>query len=314
MRDERESNPSPVVGEPGRDPGDPPLPPTAAASVPSFVHGGGDPDAPPPPGVGSSPDDTGAATSVSAGRRRPFDRSVRPGLVGLSLAIVLLIAAERPVAPLLVFLLWLIAAVAAVAAAIAGNRARYRITNHPDRRRGLALSLVAQVGGLVVLLVMGAGVFLAVRGAPLGDTPVLGGSHGIERLRWGYQRVRLVQRNGWHAVAREPGSCWTVDPTEPGDRDALDRIEEPLRRTSCGTRHSHEVLGVYAVDPRADAPYDADVIRDEVLRRCGADWDDRIPRGATYALEWPTAPSWDRGDHDVACLLVADAADSIRSN
>lgn len=317
MTNEKDPAPPTVLGDVERGSDDPPLPPTAAASVPSFVHGVADPDAPRPPGVGPIPDEAEAGpVTASTERRPPFDRSIRPGLVGLAAAIVAVLVAERLGTPILVLVCWIVAVLAALTAAIAGNRARYRITNHPDRRRGLTLALIAQLGGFVVLVGLVAGVFLAVRTAPLDDAPVLGGSNGIERLRWGYQRVRLVQRNGWHPVARDSGSCWTADPdgTEAEKRDVLDRVEESLRRTSCGTRHSHEVLGVYAVDPRADAPYDAARIRDEVLRRCRADWDASIPAGATYALEWPTAPSWDRGDHDVACLLVAEASDSIRSN
>lgn len=295
------------------------LPPTAAASIPSIAE---EQPAPEPGRVlGAGPLGAAPATGSTEAEavptaRPPFDRSVRPGLIALVLAVVLLIVAEQLRTPLFVLGCWIAALIAALTAFVSGNRARYRITNHPDRRRGLAGALVAQLGAMVLFVLLIAGSFLAVRSAPLTDTPVFGGSDAIERLRWGYQRFRLVQGNGWHAVAREPGSCWSPDP-EDSDverRDRLDRIEESLRRISCGRTHTHEVLGVYAVDPRADARYDSDAIEAEALARCRADWGADVPKGGAYVLEMPTAPSWDRGDHDVACLLVATAENSIRSD
>ena len=311
----------PSVSEPA-EPAEPPaggepLPPTAAASLPSLL------DPPPPAGptgpggprpvVGAVEGEPDAVTPVRPRpHRRRRDRSVVPGLVGLAVAVVALGVAELPDAPLVVLGLWLVALVAALTAVVSGNRARYRITNHPEKASGLAGAVVALVGGALVLVAIVAGGYLAVRTPPHRDVAVLGGSHGVERLRWGYQRVRLVQDNGWHALAREAGTCWLEERGDDEHPEAPRRTDARLSRVDCDAPHTHEVLAVYAIDPRPDVAFDAAALERRALAACRAEWGEEAPLEGIYRLERPTEAGWDRGDHDVACLLVALSDRSVR--
>jgi hypothetical protein len=300
--------------------------PTSAGSVPSLVaasdaaaDAAGAADGAASSAVPSSfrvPGAAPLATEVAAApapvRRPPLDPSVRPAVVAAGIAVVSLVVGELVGSTALLYVLTPLALLTSIVAVVSGNRARYHITNHPEKHRGLAFGVGALAIGLVLLVGFGLTAWAVVRSQPAADLPLgLGKTTTVEKLRWSYQRFRLLEDNGWHRPAPDAGSCFSDHPANEEAVESDGRSAFNADRIACSAEHRYEVLGVYAVDPKPDVAYDVASVRTRAMARCKAEFSDRLPAGAQLQLDVPTAASWDRADHDVSCLYVGVRKGSV---
>lgn len=310
----------------GADPAAVPLvvPPTAVGSMPEMTdqlmrdaaeNAGATPrsfagrdlagsDAGLPPSVAG---ERSSGTIVAGPHKRRFDAAIRPGAIALLLAAVALLGSNSLEEPFLIALLWVFGGVALVIAALSGNRARYRITTHPEQRRGLipaVLILVLAVGGLVGLI---SATVVTVRSAPAADAPLsIGDLNSVNHVRWGYRRLTTIANTGWERPAKDEGTCWEADPKKNPRRE--ERVEVGGAQVSCDSPHAFEVIGVFAVNHDTDAAYPGKAELQKVtLARC-APKVSRIkkrPADLQVVVEYPTEAGWVDGDHDVACVAFA---------
>ncbi|MEZ5177036.1 MAG: hypothetical protein R2746_01805 [Acidimicrobiales bacterium] len=108
--------------------------------------------------------------------KRRFDAAIRPGAIALVLAVVALVGSNSLDEPFVIALLWVFGAVALVIAALSGNRARYRITTHPEQRRGLIPAVVLLVAGVLGLVGLITATYVSVRRAPRPTPPWASGT------------------------------------------------------------------------------------------------------------------------------------------
>lgn len=259
----------------------------------------------------------GAPPSVAAERssgripvtqhKRRFDAAVRPGAIALLLAAVALVGSNLLDEPFLIALLWAFGAVALVVAILSGNRARYRITTHPEQRRGLVAAVVILVAGVVGLAGLVAATVVTVREAPAADAPLgIGELNAVDRARWGYRRLTNVASTSWERPAKDAETCWEVEARKEARRG--ERVEVGGRQVSCDTEHGYEVIGVFAVNRDTDSPYPGKAELTRIaLSRCEPKVS-RIknpPADLKLFVEYPTEVGWVDGDHDVACVAFA---------
>jgi hypothetical protein len=313
----------PVGGSDPSDPSDQPVPPTAVGSMPemtdSLMRDAAD-------NAGSAPrtfagrdlgSADGAPPSVASDRSsgriattphpRRIDAAIRPGVIALVLAAVALVGSNTLDEPFLIALLWVFAFVALVTAILSGNRARYRITTHPEQRSGLLAAVVILVAGVVGLAGLIAATVVTVRDTPAADAPLgIGDLNAVDKARWGYRRLTNVASTGWERPAKDAETCWEVEAKGSPRRD--ERVELGGRQVSCDSPHGYEVLGVFAVNRDADAPYPGEAELTRIaLARC-APKAERIknpPADFRLLVEYPTEAGWVDGDHDVACVAFA---------
>lgn len=302
------------------------LPPTAVGSypgladdsipehpTPGFVFAGdalAGSDAEPEAGVDSKPGQAGPNPV------RTFDPSLRTAVVATALAAVAVVAAEvldrAPVA----LVGWLLAALCFLTVLVAANRARYRISTHPERRRGRPLAV-----GLLLVAVLGLGglalgTWTVVRSAPAAQAPLgMGDLQSVQHLRWGYQRLMVIADNGWSRPAKDAGTCWEA--SGPSDEPRMEeRLEHGYERVSCNSEHQFEVLAAFSVNRDADAPYPGvDALADEALRRCEGALDGLVadaPDDLFLVAEVPTREGWEAGDHDVTCVSALLREEPLR--
>jgi hypothetical protein len=245
---------------------------------------------------------------------RRIDAAVRPGAIALVLAAAALVGSNTLDEPFLIALLWVFGGVALIIAILSGNRARYRITTHPEQRSGLIPAVLILVAGVVGLAGLVAATVITVREAPAADAPLgIGELNAVDHARWGYLRLTKVADTGWERPAKDADTCWEVEASDEPRRE--DRVELGGRRVSCDLPHGYEVLAVFAVNRDADAPYPGEAELTEIaLERCEPKVD-RIknpPAGLRIAAEYPTEAGWDDGDHDVACVAVVERETPLR--
>ncbi len=326
------TDPPAVPSDAPADPADAPSVPTgspaAVGSIPTLAAELTAPSVPPAPagrlpgGIGGAPSPA-AATAPSPDGPRPassehhhtrrFDPSLRPAVLGSVVAGLAFVGSNSIGHPVAIGVLWLVVIVGLIAALLAGNRARYHITNHPDQRKGLPIALVALLVALAATVGFGATVYSTFRSQPLADAPMdIGKLSSAQHARWAYQRVLLVKDNGWHRPAKDVGTCWeaTGDP-----REVDHRVEVGGPEIDCRQSHGYEVIGLYGVDKDADSPYPGEeALTAYALDRCKTT-QERLqfhPAGLQYLVEYPTEAGWDDADHDVTCVAAALSDRSLR--
>ncbi|MCU1496339.1 MAG: Septum formation [Acidimicrobiales bacterium] len=244
---------------------------------------------------------------------RHLDPSIRPATVALVLAVAAAVGGNMLDTAALILPCWLAVAVLLVIAAVSANRARYRITTHPDRRAGLPMAIVVLVVAVLGIATFGGAVWTVVRSAPAADAPLgLGDISSVQHLRWGYQRVSTIADTGWERPSKDVGTCWkAVNPDKPVVRREH-RVEQGGARVSCTQSHAFEVVQVISVNHDADAPYPgAASLQATGARRCEAVMGKVAPKGSLAFYEHPDAEGWDAGDHDVACVVMARRSEPL---
>lgn len=305
------------------DPAALPVPPTAVGSMPEMTdalmrdaadNAGGAPRTFAGRDLGSGDRvPPSVAAERSSGRiattphRRRLDAAIRPGAIALVLAAVAVLGSNSLDEPFLIALLWVFGLVALVIAALSGNRARYRITTHPEQRRGLVPAVVILVAALLGLAGLITATVVTVRSTPAADAPLgLGDLNAVQHARWGYRRLTKVANTGWERPAKDAGSCWEEAADDDPRRE--DRVEVGGPQVSCDTPHGYEVLAVFAVNNDADAAYPGEAALTKLtLARC-APKVERVknpPADFKLFVEYPTERGWVDGDHDVACVAFA---------
>lgn len=289
-------------------------PPTSVASMPDAA---GTPEAPAPtsriPGAGAAAPASAAtvARRPEADRRqteRRLDKAVRGGLAALAVAVAALVAGELLSSPFAIWSLWLLTAIAAVVALWNGNAGRRHVTTHPERYKGLGLSVLIMVLAIALIIGVGASVSAAIGDDPAADAP-LGDRDSVASARWGYQRLSRIVSEGWDQPAKEAGTCWIVD--DDVERD-VERIEAGTDNVNCRSSHTVEVVRVYAINRDADAPYPGrDALQADAERRCGklvADLldpeGDGSPIEGVLFAEIPTEDGWAEADRDIGCTVI----------
>lgn len=302
---------------PPRSAASPKLPPTAVGSLPEAA--GGVPDLHGPGPLPRNDQVQREATEVSERMlvepSRRFDATARRAIVAAGIGLVLVVAAPSSPHVLVTVAGWLLIGVTAAVALVGGNRARYKISTHPEKLRGMAPAVVAMVVGLVLLVGLGVGSWTVVRSAPASAAPDLVGDRAdVAELRWTYHRVARIKDDGWHRPVKDAGTCWVLprnDDEEPRDER---RVETSYRDRSCKGDHDVEVLAVFAVDRDADSPYPGVADLQELGRkRCAPIVDGlaEVPRGTRIEIEYPTEDGWAHADHDVACVAVVTRKGSL---
>lgn len=322
---------APPLARPAPDRDGPPaptdLPPTAVGSLPDLADElvADAPPVDPPAGgyghqfAGRRPERTDPTdpsdTEIRRPRSNPVARRLEPSVIrawiAVGIALVALVLGEVTGRMLVALAGWIVAAIAASFGILLGNRARYRITTHPEKHHGLAAAVAALALSILVVVGLAVGVWVVTGAKPAADAPVgIGTSDAVQELRWGYRRATLIKRNGWSRPVRDAGTCWKVDRTP--DDTPVERVQLALERVRCDVPHEFEVLGVYSVDRDADADFPAvDDLVDEAKRRCAADHDPSLIAGLPLVIERPTATGWADGDHDLACLAHATRDGSL---
>lgn len=87
-------------------------------------------------------------------------------------------------------------------------------------------------------------------------------------------------------------------------------------QVSCDSPHGYEVLGVFAVNRDADAPYPGKAELTAIaVARCEPKVSriDNRPADFKVVVEYPTESGWVDGDHDVACVAVAERTAPLRA-
>jgi hypothetical protein len=201
-------------------------------------------------------------------------------------------------------LCWVAATILLLVSLVCGNRARYRITTHPNQRRGLPLAVVIIVGALLGLVGLGTATWTVMRAAPAAQAPLgLGDVDSVQRLRWGYQRLSVISDHGWQRPAKDAGTCWETVRHDDEPRRAERVAVGTDNDISCRAAHQFEVLEVFAPDRDADSPYPGPAeLKAAAVERCAADVKALAP-GGRLAVEYPTKQGWNDADHDVACVI-----------
>ena len=294
------------------------VPPTAVGSLPDMTdelmdaakHGAADPmdrrfagsvNANRPPSVAT---DRGKGGLPNGGKRR-YDAALRPGIIAVVLAIAFVVGANSLDEPALIVLLWIGALVGVIIGLISGNKARYRITTHPEQRRGLPLAIVLMVVSVLGIIGLGAAAFSVVRSPTADDAPLgLGTYNSITQTRWGYLRVTNIADTSWERPAKDAGTCWALTSTKDEPRRA-ERVEFGGAQVDCDSPHAFQVLATHSVNNDADAAYPgAASLKKTALIRCQPEIDKlkRPPAGMRVVVEYPTSDGWNDGDHDVSCV------------
>ncbi|QXC62576.1 septum formation family protein [Aquihabitans sp. G128] len=244
--------------------------------------------------------------AIASATPRRLDPAIRPALVALVVALVAAVVVDNIANAAVVLVGWILVAAMLVVAIWSANRARYRITTHPDQRSGLAIAVGALVVGLVGAVVLGGAIWTVVRSAPAAQAPVgLGGLRSVQELRWGYQRVQLIADNGWERPAKDVDTCWERTGAGKGN-DADERVEVGGRSTSCGSEHEFEVVQVVSVDHDADSPYPGpDRLKAIGRERCADELAAHATKGSRTHVEYPTRTGWADADHDLTCVVEA---------
>ena len=297
------------------------VPPTAVGSMPEMAdelmdgakHGAADPmdrrfaggvTADRPPSVAT---DRGKTGPPASGKRR-FDAALRPGIIAVVAAALLVVGANSVNQPALIALAWIGALVGVIVGLISGNKARYRITTHPEQRRGLALAIVLMVVSVLGLVGLGAAVFGTVKSATADDAPFgLGKYNSINQARWGYLRVTNIADTGWERPAKDAGTCWELTANKEPRR--AERVEVGGTQVDCDSDHAYQVIATHSVNHDADAEYPGVAsLTKTALALCRPEIDKlkRPPAGMRIVVEYPTADGWNAGDHDVSCVAVAN--------
>lgn len=249
---------------------------------------------------------------------------MRPGFVAVIVALASLVGSNFVDHPMAILGLWALAAASLVVALVSGNRARYRITTHPDKHGGLVISAGFLAVAVVTTVMLALGVWTVVRSAPLRSAPVrsaptasaplgIGDQSPVQILRWNVQRVLAIKEAGWQRPAKEAGMCWTVRADETS-RDA-NRVEIGARDIDCDADHDVEVLDVYRLNQDADVAYPGvPRLQAHALDRCteavGRLVDD-APADLELQIEYPTQQGWADADYDVACVAVVSRQGSL---
>lgn len=247
-----------------------------------------------------------AASAPEAAPHRHLDRGTRHAAIWLAVAIVIFGVSLTVRSPWMVWSLWAAGAVALGFTLLGANRGRRQASTHPERVKGLGISVgiivvaVAMVVGLVAALVA------VVRPDPAADVPVVGELDSVSSARWGFHRVALVSGHGWKAPAKSSGTCWRPRDAEDGDEPRVDdRVEVGQVRVTCDRSHTVEVLSVFSLGTDLDAPYPGlDGIVAAAGERCTEDIATIAAAGVgTLLVEYPTEAGWDDADHDVTCAV-----------
>ena len=298
------------------------VPPTAVGSLPDMAdelmdgakHGAADPmerrfaggvTADRPPSVATDRGKTGLPAS---GKRR-FDAALRPGIIAVVAAALLVVGANSLDQPALIALAWVGALVGGIVGLISGNKARYRITTHPEQRRGLPLAIVLMVVSVLGIVGLGAAVFGTVKSATADDAPFgLGKYNSINQARWGYLRLTNIADTSWERPAKDAGTCWALTSTKEEPRRA-ERVEFGGAQVDCDSPHAFQVIATHSVNHDADAEYTgAASLKKTALVLCQPEIDKlkRPPAGMRIVVEYPTDDGWNAGDHDVSCEAYAN--------
>lgn len=309
-----------------------PLPPTAVGSLPGFMDqpegsgavatvGGSGTFAGDDPRIhaGHNPGEVDTKTlqrDVAAPSKRRLDQSLRSGFIAVLIAIAALVGSNHIDHPVAITGLWILAAVSLITALVSGNRARYRITTHPEKYGGLVVSIVILVVALAASVMLGMGVWTVVRSAPAKGAPLsIGDESSVKILRWNYRRVLVIKEAGWHRPAKDAGTCWTIRSNEAEKPRRSERVEKGSREIDCDAQHDVEVLGVFRVNQDADALYPGEPeLWGYALGRCAEVLDslaDDAPAPLLPEVEYPTQEGWAKGDHDVACIAVVPRSGSL---
>lgn len=258
-------------------------------------------------GGGVDPNATRRVSPPPAPAKRRLEKRARNSVIALVIAVACFSASNSTEVAAIVVVLWVLTALALGVAVFDGVRGRRRVQVHPDRLHGLWLatvSLVLACGGLVGLTTA---VFATVGDAPATEAPAgVGDLQSVQVARWGYQRASRLADNGWKQPARIDGSCWAVDSGRTRDEQRVE-IADATDGTSCTSKHTMQVMKVFALQRDADAPYPGDakllLAGQEACRSIG----ERLAaKDVSFEMkvEYPTEVGWGDGDHDVACVAV----------
>ena len=308
-----------------------PLPPTAVGSLPGFLDqveapgavatvGGAGSFAGDDPRVqgrnlgGVDTETLQRDVVTHAGRR--LDHSVRPAFIAMVIALAALIGSNFIDHPVAILGLWILAAVSLVVALVSANRARYRITTHPEKHGGLVISVGILGVALVTTVMLAMGVWTVVRSAPAAKAPLsIGDQSPVQILRWNYQRVLTIKEAGWQRPAKDAGTCWTIRSNDAENPRRAHRVEIGSRDIDCEAEHDVEVLGVYRVNQDADVAYPGVArLQAYAMDRCTKALDNLVagaPANPGIQIEYPTQQGWADGDHDVACVAVLARTGSL---
>lgn len=305
------------------------LPPTAVGSLPGFL------DHPEAPGAMTTVGGAGSFAGndsrfqgqnlsgvdtqtlqrdVATPSRRRMDHSVRPGFIAVVVALAALVGSNFIDHPMAILGLWVLAAISLVVALVSGNRARYRITTHPEKHGGLAISIGILAVAAVTTVMLAMGVWTVLRSAPAKSAPLgIGDQSPVQILRWNFQRMLTIKDAGWQRPAKDAGTCWTVRDGEKQRR--ANRVEFGARDIDCAAEHDVEVLGVYALNQDADVAYPGVAkLQSYALERCGEALDRLVADASAdrkIQVEYPTQQGWADADHDVACVAVSSGEGSL---
>lgn len=302
------------------------LPPTAVGSMPGIIDDvtpEPEPDTDPSgraPGFAMAGSGAGGSVDPNATRRvaprpaptkRRLDRSARNSVFALIVAVACFVGSNFVDLAVFVVLLWLLTALSLVIAVYDGIRGRRRVQTHPDRYRGLWLSVVSVVVAVAGIIGLTVTVAAVVGDAPAANAPLgVGDLDSVQLARWGYQRSSRYADNGWSQPARAEDSCWSID-TRSGDSDDNQRVEvEDLTdERRCNGPHTVEVVKAFAINRDADASYPGpDGILLVAKDVCEPIFEKLAAKGVTaeFKTEYPTENGWRDGDHDVSCLAVTE--------
>jgi hypothetical protein len=315
-------------------PGD--LPPTAVGSMPDLADELTPPPDPPDPtqpgvrpGVRYAGELEQGGTGMAPGTTRRGRKRRRAGLSGgkrvdlnlkragfaMLVAVAVLAFGNSLRNPWTIALCWLIAAVLLPVAVVEANRARYHISTHPEKLKGMVASVGLIVAGLACSIGLVLAIWTVVRSAPAKDAPLgLGDVHTVDELRWGFKRLRLVAGTGWERPAKDEGTCWTAPKVDDKPRRSK-RVETGGRTVECQAKHVSQVFLVFAVNRQADALFPGEeALEAQAEKKCRPIVDEWItptdgdpPVGVTLFIERPTQDGWEAGDHDVACVALTES-------
>ncbi|HEY4377132.1 MAG TPA: hypothetical protein VGM93_08225, partial [Acidimicrobiales bacterium] len=129
-----------------------------------------------------------AVTSVTPPPVRRIDPAVRRGVIAVVVAVAAAFGANGVVghSSAVGLLLMVVVTIALLVTALAGNSARYRITTHPERFKGLIVGVALLLVGVLGLVGIGVATWFTLRTAPPGDGVVarIGRTHVVHDLRW----------------------------------------------------------------------------------------------------------------------------------
>lgn len=261
---------------------------------------------------------TTAEAEIARKLRTPADRrldpGIRPAVISLVIAAAAFTGGDVLDDPALILPCWLAGGVFLIIALIASNRARYRITTHPERRSGLPIALAALVIAVLGLAAFGTAMWTVLRAEPAADAPLsLGDVSSVNHMRWGFQRLRIIEDTGWKRPAKDAGTCWKEPDLGQTKPRRAHRVEVGGKRVSCQKVHLFEVVQVVSVNHDADAPFPGEAALEAVgAARCREALA-ALPKGASVVFEYPDEQGWDGADHDVACVVQSNRSKPLPS-